>query len=85
MWGMSRNGQQAAGSSKKGNAIPMVDGRADLNQNTVPSEMIIIGGSLVLGRETSAISLPPCDLVSKFSATIPHMNTLTFHVPASST
>ena len=29
------------------------------HQNTVPSERIMIGGSFVLGRETSAISRPP--------------------------
>lgn len=34
------------------------DGAA-ADQNTVPSDNIIIGGSLVLGRETSAISRPP--------------------------
>lgn len=35
--------------------------RMGYHQNTVPSERIIIGGSLVFGRDTSAISLPPCD------------------------
>ena len=29
-------------------------------QNTVPSDMIMMGGSFVFGRETSANSRPPC-------------------------
>ena len=29
-------------------------------QKSVPSDMIMIGGSFVFGRDTSAISLPPC-------------------------
>lgn len=31
-----------------------------LHQNTVPSDIIMIGGSLVFGLETSANSRPPC-------------------------
>lgn len=31
-----------------------------VSQKTVPSDKIMIGGSLVLGRDTSAISRPPC-------------------------
>ena len=31
-----------------------------LHQKTVPSDIIMIGGSLVFGLETSANSRPPC-------------------------
>ena len=39
-------------------------------QNTVPSDMIIIGGSFVFGRETSASSRPPCGEVKKQNVSV---------------